>query len=733
MSVNVLIGKSRDDLSDIVEQFQIPAMSVDVSISESRDDLSDVGESRSMISETITDFTDSVIDTNEKCWDITQDSWFNDVISDTTSSVKSDHLLDERGSKGSSANSSFYSLESIDRAEILKNFDIETALVHIKDLGYNEATEANKTDMVRMIKTKVFFSGENIIANSDNSSEMYFILCYSKTYIEIIHPDKSLSTKLKVGDYFGEQAFLTRKKFIARGYEARVFPSDNVSNYIIVGIVEPHNFNKFNQFRQTLLVRNIPLIEMIPVTERETLITNAEIVNYQDTDYIIKQGQLGEYLYAVIEGSVDVVEDIYTTNLDGDVVQSKKKLVTLRAGHIFGEMSLVTKKPAVANVISNGKSSCFTVSKTLLMSSLSAKSFESFLLDIVNKRKTIRSARTESMQKIQRSSSVNNRVSSDFNDRNTSVKVSTKASVKLIDIVKISKNSNGKKMINQYEIVNLLGKGTSGEVYLCKLTGDDPSPSSYAMKIIPVNREVRTKAGLTNNSIDDEISILCSIHHQNIVRVHEIFDDLNHNKVFIVFEYMAGGPVLTDINEDNIKYDIQLVKGYFRQLCVAVNHLHANGIVHRDIKPSNLLLDIDKKCIKLADFGSAVRISDCTNDKVAQHLGTPGFMAPELFLSVENNPNYDITLTFSTAIDIYAMGATLYVLLFGKLPFIGANEIDLGSEVRSKLQFSETIDSHLKHLLCNLLEKDPRVRFTMDQILSDDWLTDEGTNPIVLD
>lgn len=466
---------------------QIPSMSVFVSISESTDDLSDVGESRSMtsetVTETVTDFTDSVIDTNEKCWDITQDAWFNDVISDTASSDKLDHLVEERGSNGSSTNSSFHSIESIDRTEILQKFNIETALVHVKDLGFNEAVEEYKSDLVQMIKMKLYFSGESIISNSDDTSEMYFILYYSKTYIEIIHPDKRLSTKLKVGDYFGEQNFMTRKK-CTRDYEARVFRSDNVTNYVIVGLVEPHHFNKFGHFRQALLVRNIPLIEMIPASEREMLISNADIVNYQDTDYIIKQGQLGEYLYAVIAGSVDVVEDIYSTNPDGDVVQAKKKkLVTLRAGHVFGEMSLVTKKPAVANVISNGKSSCFTVSKTLLMSSLSANSFESFLLDIVNKRKTIRSARTESMQKTQRSSSINNRLSSDFSHTNTSVSAPTKHSVKLIDVVKISKNSNGKRMVNQYEIVKLLGKGTSGEVYLCKLIGDDTSTSLYAIKI----------------------------------------------------------------------------------------------------------------------------------------------------------------------------------------------------------------------------------------------------------
>jgi len=702
-------------------------MSVDISMTECRDDLSDVGEARSMISETITDFTDSVIDTNEKCWDVTQDAWFNDVASETTgSSVKSDHVSDDRFS---SANSSFYGLDSMDRSDILINFD-DKALGHIKDLGYNEATEEERSEMLRMIKRKICFSGEPIICASDSTSEMYFILHYSKTFVEIIHPDKILSTKLKVGDYFGEKAFITQKKS-TRGYEVRVFSSDNPSNYVILGVIESQYFNKFDKFRQALLVRSIPLIEMIPATEREMLIANAEIINYQDSDYIIKQGQVGEYLYVIIEGSVDVVEDTCSTNPDGNATQMKKKLVTLRSGHIFGEMSLVTKNPAVANVISNGRSSCFTVSKPSLLSSLSAKSFESFLLDIVNKRKTIRSARTESMQKIQRSNAAN-RVPSDTNDT-SSIKVPPKNFVKLTRNVKISRTSSGTRIIDRYEIVNLLGKGTSGEVYLCKLT-ENSTTTLYAMKIIPVNREFGTRAGVNSNSIDDEISILCSSHHRNIVHVHEILDDSKHNKIFIIFEYMEGGPVLTDTNEENIRYDLNIIKRYFRDLCVAVNYLHANGIVHRDIKPSNLLLDKDKN-IKLADFGSAVRISDSPGDhnKATQHRGTPGYMAPELFQSIEDNPNYDITLIFSTAIDIYAMGATLYFLLFGTLPFVAGNEIDLGSEVRSKLQFPEAIDSHLNHLLCNLLEKDPHVRFTMNQILSDDWLTDEGTNPISLE
>ena len=102
-------------------------------------------------------------------------------------------------------------------------------------------------------------------------------------------------------------------------------------------------------------------------------------------------------------------------------------------------------------------------------------------------------------------------------------------------------------------------------------------------------------------------------------------------------------------------------------------------------------------------------------------------MAPELC-----TPNSNIDVTKLPAIDIFALGATLYCMIVGRPPWMASNAIDLAAKIKNiELTFpDESIDPHLKYLLTRLLDKDYKTRITLDEVIVDDWVTLEGSDPL---
>jgi len=206
-------------------------------------------------------------------------------------------------------------------------------------------------------------------------------------------------------------------------------------------------------------------------------------------------------------------------------------------------------------------------------------------------------------------------------------------------------------------------------------------------------------------TLDNEIKILSDIHHPHVVQMKAIFD--TEETLFIVMELMLGGELYEEIvrRKSFSEKDASII---MKQLFSALSYLHKKGIVHRDLKLENLLItEPNSLDIKLADFGLSKIVA---GDALTTACGTPFYVAPDILLGT----GYD------SAVDMWACGILLYVLLSGRLPFAADSDAELfkliidGDLVWKSPQF-DTISDEAKDLISNLIVVEPRDRFTADE------------------
>lgn len=208
------------------------------------------------------------------------------------------------------------------------------------------------------------------------------------------------------------------------------------------------------------------------------------------------------------------------------------------------------------------------------------------------------------------------------------------------------------------------------------------------------------------------------------------------HSLLTVFELLELGPV-ADVPNGNRIEETQARK-YFRDLLLGIEYrktfsisqskgdillnelfilysVHRNHIVHRDVKPANLLVGRDGR-LRIADFGVCTEFCGSEDVLLDNTVGTPAFVAPEQLTGQ----------FYGKAADIWAMGITLYVLIYGILPFSGTNVLALYESIRNQeLSFPGVQDSTsalLKDLLTRLLCKDPSQRITVSEIKEHPWV-----------
>lgn len=254
-------------------------------------------------------------------------------------------------------------------------------------------------------------------------------------------------------------------------------------------------------------------------------------------------------------------------------------------------------------------------------------------------------------------------------------------------------------MLHNYELIRMLGKGSSSKVYLA--TNIHTGKHVAIKKIDLYETQVETKY------IKREIDCLEQFkNHDNIVKIEEWFYE--DNFLYIVQEYCNGGSLKYFLQRGNNIPD-NLKMFWIYDIARAVKLLHDNGWAHRDIKSDNFILN--SLNIKLCDFGLSRNIN--TNELDYSICGTPLYMSPELLKKSFSEPKDD---------DIWSFGVLCYEIISGKVPFQAKTLIDLISLQKEEIDYSK-FSEPAANFLSKALERDPTKRATINDLIQDDFIT----------
>src|SRR6266852_4506490 len=225
----------------------------------------------------------------------------------------------------------------------------------------------------------------------------------------------------------------------------------------------------------------------------------------------------------------------------------------------------------------------------------------------------------------------------------------------------------------------------------------------------PLGREVALKALSPELFQDDgfvkrfeaEAKTLAKLDHPNILPIYDF--ELTDGMAYLTMPLIRGGTLRDILNRGPL--DTVTAWRYLREIGDGLQHAHDAGIVHRDLKPTNVLIHSDGRAM-LADFGLARGAGQPTHlTTIGLAIGTPGYMAPEQVMGHE----------VDRRADIYAMGVLTFEMLTGRLPFIGANRMEVAyatvnAPIPSAAKLNAVLPDELDVLLAKVLAKDPAQR-----------------------
>ncbi len=266
-------------------------------------------------------------------------------------------------------------------------------------------------------------------------------------------------------------------------------------------------------------------------------------------------------------------------------------------------------------------------------------------------------------------------------------------------------SSSDPDQIGRYRIVELLGQGAMGRVYLAQ---DPVIGRNVAIKVITLRPDMSEEdVRQYHERFLREAQAAGALVHPHIVGVHDIGRDPQSGRPFIVMEHVAGRDLKKVIRERAPLAPHAAVR-VAAQIASALDFAHRRGIVHRDIKPANVLLG-DSGQVKITDFGVA-RLPDSDLTQSDQFVGSPGFMSPEqLKGGVADGRS-----------DLFALGVILYQLLTGRSPFEGESVSEVLYKISTQpadppSEVHADVSADFDPILERALAKDPDSRYQTGQ------------------
>ena len=277
------------------------------------------------------------------------------------------------------------------------------------------------------------------------------------------------------------------------------------------------------------------------------------------------------------------------------------------------------------------------------------------------------------------------------------------------NVTKLERSGDVPEKIGKYVIINKIGKGSTGMVYL---SHDPYYRRDVAIKVYNTEENLDAdRARVSRKMFFNEAHMVGMLQHPNILPIYDAGEE--DGKYYVVTEHIQGARTLTAYCRPDNLLRVDDVVEIIYKVAKALHYAHGRGVIHRDIKPSNVMLTIDND-VRIIDFGIAI-CADADESRIEGIAGSPSYMSPEQVQSED----------LTSASDIYSLGAVLYELLTGFRPFRADNLSKLMHQIVYATPppihtYRDDLPEELEHVVAMTMQKEPGKRCASGNALAAD-------------